>query len=341
MISPRGIGVVMPGAPPKPGRRASPRQPRCPVRPPRHLYRPRRTPRPRGSSVRAHMHAAARLPGPASRSGWSSRAQALAGGRAARMGTVQAGGGQVGRVRRVARQPGPRVPDREVADAGEGRRQGVSVGVPGFVHPAAGASSTIRPAYITAAGRRCRRAPPGRGRSTRVLVCSATCSIRPQDLHLDHHVQRGGRLVRDDQPGVAGQRHGDHHALPLTARQLMGVGVGPRAAGRPDLFQQLADRPVAAAGGPPARAAGSARRSGPRSGAPRSARALHPGRRWTPGPAHRPQPPRLHGEDVLAVDRIRPVTVAASAAAAAAWRSASTSRCRSPRRCPASSRPRR
>ena len=44
-----------------------------------------------------------------------------------------------------------------------------------------------------------------------------------QNLCLDGNIQRGGRLVRDDDLGVAGQRHGDHNALTHTAGQLVGV----------------------------------------------------------------------------------------------------------------------
>ena len=39
-----------------------------------------------------------------------------------------------------------------------------------------------------------------------------------EDLSLDHHVQRGGRLVGHDEVRLAGQRHGDHDALLLAAR---------------------------------------------------------------------------------------------------------------------------
>jgi hypothetical protein len=45
------------------------------------------------------------------------------------------------------------------------------------------------------------------------------------DLALDGHVQRRGRLVGDQQLGLAGQRHGDHHALLLAARQLVRIGL--------------------------------------------------------------------------------------------------------------------
>ena len=89
-----------------------------------------------------------------------------------------------------------------------------------------------------------------------------------EDLRLHHHVERGGRLVGDDQPRLAGQRHRDHHALSLPAGQLVRVRRGhdfaadrPAPAGHP---------PAAAPSRPPAaaREAGSARRSGRRPGGP-------------------------------------------------------------------------
>ena len=46
-----------------------------------------------------------------------------------------------------------------------------------------------------------------------------------EHLGLDGHVESGGRLVRDQQVGVAGQSDGDHHPLAHPARQLVGVGV--------------------------------------------------------------------------------------------------------------------
>ena len=44
-----------------------------------------------------------------------------------------------------------------------------------------------------------------------------------QNLRLDGHVQRGSRLVGDDELGRAGQGHGDHDALAHTAGQLVGI----------------------------------------------------------------------------------------------------------------------
>ena len=46
-----------------------------------------------------------------------------------------------------------------------------------------------------------------------------------QDLGLDGHVQRGHRLVADDELGLQGQRPGDAHPLAAAAVQLVGIGV--------------------------------------------------------------------------------------------------------------------
>ena len=48
------------------------------------------------------------------------------------------------------------------------------------------------------------------------------CSSRDQveDLLLDRHVERRRRLVGDQQLRLARDRHRDHHALLLAARQL-------------------------------------------------------------------------------------------------------------------------
>ena len=48
-----------------------------------------------------------------------------------------------------------------------------------------------------------------------------------QDLGLDGHVERGGRLVGDQELRIARQRHGDHDALPHAARELVRVLLDP------------------------------------------------------------------------------------------------------------------
>jgi hypothetical protein len=62
-----------------------------------------------------------------------------------------------------------------------------------------------------------------------------------QDLRLDRDVQRGGRLVGDDQRGPAGDGHGDHHPLAHAAGELVGVVVQALAGvGDGDLGEQVA-----------------------------------------------------------------------------------------------------
>ena len=61
-----------------------------------------------------------------------------------------------------------------------------------------------------------------------------------QDLRLDRDVERGGRLVGDEQAGTAGDGHRDHHALPHAARELVRVGEhAPLGVGDADLAEEL------------------------------------------------------------------------------------------------------
>ena len=53
-----------------------------------------------------------------------------------------------------------------------------------------------------------------------------------QDLRLDGHIERSGRLIRDQQLGAAGQRHGDHHTLAHAAGEPMRVLVETRPGSR-------------------------------------------------------------------------------------------------------------
>ncbi len=48
-----------------------------------------------------------------------------------------------------------------------------------------------------------------------------------EDLRLNGHVQGRGGLVGDEQVRLAGQRHGDHHPLTLTARKAVRIFVQP------------------------------------------------------------------------------------------------------------------
>ena len=61
-----------------------------------------------------------------------------------------------------------------------------------------------------------------------------------EDLRLHGDVERGGRLVGDEQVGLVGERHGDHHALALAAGQLVRIAAEPPLRiGDADLGQHL------------------------------------------------------------------------------------------------------
>ena len=53
-----------------------------------------------------------------------------------------------------------------------------------------------------------------------------------QDLRLDGDVERGGRLVGDDQLGIAREPDRDHHPLAHAARELVRILVEAALAGR-------------------------------------------------------------------------------------------------------------
>ena len=69
-----------------------------------------------------------------------------------------------------------------------------------------------------------------------------------QDAGLHRDIERGRRLVRDQQIGIERQCHRDHHPLALAARQLVRIGVelGGRVIDG-DQLEQL-ERPVAGGG---------------------------------------------------------------------------------------------
>ncbi len=69
-----------------------------------------------------------------------------------------------------------------------------------------------------------------------------------EDLRLDGDVERRRRLVGDQQLGLAGERHGDHHPLAHAARELVRVVVAAplAASGMPTELEQL-DAPRAPA----------------------------------------------------------------------------------------------
>ena len=79
-----------------------------------------------------------------------------------------------------------------------------------------------------------------------------------EDLRLDGDVERRRRLVGDQQVGLVGERHGDHDALALAARELVREGVEALLGlADADLVQQLEHARRAALARPCAGAASS------------------------------------------------------------------------------------
>ena len=70
-----------------------------------------------------------------------------------------------------------------------------------------------------------------------------------EDVALHHDVERGRRLVHDDDLGVDRQRHRDHHPLAHAAGQLVRVAAQPRARDADQVEQRadLLERVLAAA----------------------------------------------------------------------------------------------
>ncbi len=101
-----------------------------------------------------------------------------------------------------------------------------------------GACSATRAAYMTTMSSAVSATTP---RSwvmrTTAVPCSAWSSLdEAEDLRLRRHVERGGRLVGDQERRVVDERHRDHHALAHAARELVRVVVDPalrRAGSRP------------------------------------------------------------------------------------------------------------
>ena len=121
-----------------------------------------------------------------------------------------------------------------VVERGDAAEQALGVGVLRLLEDRHGppACSTTRPAYITST-RSTNSATTPRSWVIRITAMPNSLLQRAQqveDLRLDGDVERGRRLVGDQQVRGAGQRHGDHHPLAHAAREL--VRIVARAAGR-------------------------------------------------------------------------------------------------------------
>ena len=62
-----------------------------------------------------------------------------------------------------------------------------------------------------------------RNQQDRQIQAPLQIAQQPQDLHLNGDIQRGRRLIGDEQRGPCGQRHGQTHALLHPARELMRI----------------------------------------------------------------------------------------------------------------------
>ena len=202
--------------------------PRRAARAPRPLTR---APRQRGRAAR-----------PRARHGPSSaqRARALADDRRR---LARAARQHLARAARVEAQPGGRwsaagtVPGIGREPPRATPRRGSERSRPRACRDGAGASKSSRTGALLddAAGVHHRHAlARSRATTPRSCVISSTAmpssrwSVREQleDLRLDRHVERGRRLVGDQQRGLAGERHRDHHALAHAARELVRILVG-------------------------------------------------------------------------------------------------------------------
>ena len=153
---------------------------------------------------------------------------------------------------RAARRAGPRC--RDGADRRRGRRTGCS--------------STCWPAYCTTT--RSRRL----GDHAHVMGDEdeghAGLALQPEeeveDLRLDGDVERRGRLVGDQELRVAGDRHGDHHALAHAAGKLVRERrrAGLSGAGMPTSRSSSIDARAGARPCPGRDASSAPRRSGSR-----------------------------------------------------------------------------
>ena len=108
--------------------------------------------------------------------------------------------------------------------------------------PPSARSRPPRPAYITETRSATRATMPRSwviSRIARPKLALERCE-QPQDLRLHGDVERGGRLVGDQQLRLAHQRHGDHHALAQPAGELVRKLAEPHVRrGDADAAQQL------------------------------------------------------------------------------------------------------
>ena len=109
-------------------------------------------------------------------------------------------------------------------------------------HVRRGARSITAPAYITTTSSAISATTP---RSWVIRMIAVPNSLLQPAHHVQHlglhgHVERGGRLVRDQQGRVERHRHRDHHPLPHPAGELVRIVVDPlRRPGDADQSEQV------------------------------------------------------------------------------------------------------
>ena len=242
-------------------------------------------------------HAARRPSSPAGRSATSVTAHSSRGVGAA--GVERAARRHGHRVGGISGQPGRREARRRVTDGREGAGERPGVRVAGVAQQGLGRS------FLDDAARVHHRQPLGDGGQHREVVGDEdhgqpALGLDPRQegehLGLDHHVERGRGLVGDQEAGIAGEGHGDHHALLLAAGELVGVVAGsPRR--QADQLQEAARRralDLVGLDGLGDLVADALHR------VERVLRALEHDRRARP--ADGPQPAGLHGQHVVAVE---------------------------------------
>ena len=128
-------------------------------------------------------------------------------------------------------------------------------------------ASTSRPCCITATRSAISATTPKSWVMNRMPVPCRPAGrvISAQDLRLGRDVERGRRLVGDQERGLERQRRRDHHALALPARELVRVGVDASAPDRAGGPREAARGPARAAPPASSRVRRSTRRSARRS----------------------------------------------------------------------------
>ena len=162
----------------------------------------------------------------------------------------------------IAASRSPRGPPSFGRAAEQRARVGVQRVAPSTA--SAGPSSITAPPYITSTRRQWRAmtreiVADQQHRHARSRALSSASRSRILRLHRD--VERGGRLVGDQQLRAAGERHGDHHPLPLAARQREADRRG-RAARDRAAARASSSRTASAPGRGPRQAAMQAQRLG-------------------------------------------------------------------------------